>query len=141
MSAVRGLGDSLEEGLCQTARPAVPEADRREDTRGAGPRFAHVHRPGFADDFSDPLAAMQAVDEEPLAARGQPADAEFPKLAVAKFVGGLAGLERPDSGVDEVGSGRGLLLDAIAGPCNATRALHGIPFNDDGKGFVPPPRL
>ena len=98
-----GLGEILEQGLLKT-RGLAP-ADRRQHPTGAGPGVLDPHLCDIADDLPDALAAMLAVDEEALAARGQHADAEAPEAGVAHIAGGPARRQRPDPRVGEDGSG------------------------------------
>ena len=100
-----GLGDGHEEGIAGVTRRILSLPDRCQHRAGAAPRLTDAHGVGIPDDLPDALAAMLAVHEEALAARGQDADAEAGELAVAGVVCGLAGLERPDAGVGEGGSG------------------------------------
>ncbi len=92
------LGDSLEEGLAGIARRILSPPDRAKYRACARPRLGDSHGIGVSDDLPDALAAMLAVDEEALAARGQDADAEALELAIAGVVCGFAGPERCDAG-------------------------------------------
>ena len=100
VSFEHGLGDRLEQG----SRRAWGARARRAGSRPAYRRRASVlsltfQFIGVAEDLPDALAAVLAVDEEALAARGQHPDAEALQLAVANIVRGLAGLQRRDSGI------------------------------------------
>ena len=77
------LGGGLEEGLAGVTRRILSLPDRCQHRAGAAPRLTDAHGVGIPDDLPDALAAMLAVDEEALAARGQDADAEAGELAVA----------------------------------------------------------
>ena len=100
----RGLRDSLEEGLSRLAWQLLPEVDRGDDFHRPRARLAYIHGCGVAHDLPDAFATVLAMDEEALASGGQDAEAEAAQLAVTDIVGDLAGLERADAGVGEVGS-------------------------------------
>ena len=96
------VGDRLERdvrwrrGLFVTSFP-----DRGQQALGPSAGLVRTDGAGFTDDLPDPPAAVLAMDEVALGARGQYPDAEAPELAVADVVSGLAPLEGPDAGVGE----------------------------------------
>ena len=91
------LSGGLEEGLAGMRRRILPSPDRGQHLVCATPCLPDAHGVGISDDLPDALAALLAVDEEALAARGQDADAEGGELAVAGVVCGFAGPERCDA--------------------------------------------
>ena len=101
VSFEHGLGDGFEELLGGIAGWVLSAPDRGERSDRAGPRLAHTHGRGVADDLPDAFSPMLAMDEEPLAARGEHPDAEAPELAVADVVGGPARPQHLDAGVGE----------------------------------------
>ena len=115
-----GLGDGHEEGFAGAMRRTLSLPDRCQHRAGAARRLTDAHGVGIPDDLPDALAAMLAVDEEPLAARGQDADAEAGELAVAGVVCGFAGPERCDAGVGEGGSGH-----SSSPGCSCSRGTEG----------------
>ena len=118
-----GLGDGLEEGLGGIAGRALSAPDRGEHADRAGPRLAHTHGRGVADDLPDAFSPMLAMDEESLAARGEHPDAEAPELAVADIVGGPARPQRLDAGV-----GQDDLGHACSPGCGCSRGRAGCPI-------------
>ncbi len=97
----RCLGDRLEQRLsgCRGRFLAAPDGGEHFGCRS--PRVQDTDGTDVADDLPDALAAMLALDEELLAARGRHTDAETPQFAVADLAGGLAGFERLDAGFGE----------------------------------------
>ena len=68
MALEHGLGDGFEERLVGAVRNALAPSDRGQHPGGRSPRLVDAHATDIADDLPDALAAILALDEEPLPA-------------------------------------------------------------------------